>query len=222
MQSDPVEATSSPTRAVGRLLFSMGCHAGLSVSDVSLGLSGSIDAALEPDWAQQLAGVGDLLVGNTGYGYGDTDIVAASEKLMTYFAQRLDGSLTIGDALHLAKQRYSADVPLVTPYDEKVLQEVVMYGLPMYRVDTTPTPPPARPAGVTPAGAPGGLTDRAVLGRPARRCRRQPRDRRPRADPDRRGARSGASPNRPPTCWRTPAVSSRPSTGRSSRSTPSR
>ena len=33
----------------------------------------------------------------------------------------------------------------------------MIYGLPMYRVDTTPTPPPARPAGVTPTGAPGGL-----------------------------------------------------------------
>jgi len=156
VQSDPVEATSLTDQGGGRLLFSMGCHAGLSVSDVSLGLSNSVDAALEPDWAQQLAGVGDLLVGNTGYGYGDTDTVAASEKLMTYFAQRLDGSLTIGDALHLAKQRYSADVALVTPYDEKVLQEVVMYGLPMYRISTTAPPPPARPAPATLSVGPGG------------------------------------------------------------------
>ena len=157
MTSDPVDATDLADVGGRRLLFSMGCHAGLSVSDVTLGLESNPDDALKPDWAQQLAANGDLLVGNTGYGYGDTDIIAASEKLMTFFAQRLDGSVTIGDALQLAKQRYSADLPVLTPYDEKVLQQVVMYGLPMYRLGTASGPPRDRPDGVVPTGVPGGL-----------------------------------------------------------------
>ncbi|MCU1390462.1 MAG: hypothetical protein JWL72_3800 [Ilumatobacteraceae bacterium] len=154
--SDPVRTTDLTDDGGLRMLFSMGCHAGLSVSDVSLGVN-SADESLKPDWASALAANGDLLVGNTGYGYGDTDTVAASEKLMTFFAQRLDGSVTIGDALQLSKERYSADLPVLTPYDEKVLQEVVMYGLPMYRLSGTATPPRDRPDGVDPQGAVGGL-----------------------------------------------------------------
>ena len=49
------------------LIFSMGCHSGLSVSDITIG-------ATTDDWAQTLSDAGSLYVGNTGYGYGDTKI----------------------------------------------------------------------------------------------------------------------------------------------------
>ena len=180
IQSDPVQATDLTNQGGRRLLFSMGCHAGLSVSDVSVGVAQS-DAAMLPDWAQQLATNGDLLVGNTGYGYGDTDVIAASEKLMTYFAQRLDGSVSIGDAMQLAKQRYSSDLPVITPYDEKVLQQVVMYGLPMYRVRSTPGPLPDRPDGVTPGRCARRPADHTVRCRTGHRERCRPQHARPRA-----------------------------------------
>ena len=48
VQSDPVDANDLTDQGGRRLLFSMGCHAGLSVSDVSLGLTGSIDADWHP------------------------------------------------------------------------------------------------------------------------------------------------------------------------------
>jgi CSLREA domain-containing protein len=110
------------------LIFSMGCHAGLSVSDLEIG------SALNKDWAQVLSGKGAELVGNTGYGYGDSELVLYSERLMALFAQSLDGSLTIGEALALAKRQYAATQQVWSPYDAKALQQAVTYGLPMYRV----------------------------------------------------------------------------------------
>ena len=41
------------------------------------------------DWPQAFADQGaGVYVANTGYGYGDTEIVAYSEKLMALFAER--------------------------------------------------------------------------------------------------------------------------------------
>ena len=45
-------------------------------------------------------------IANTGYGLGDTTEVAYSERLDALFARKLDGSLTLGQALALAKQDY--------------------------------------------------------------------------------------------------------------------
>ncbi len=123
----------------GSIVFSMGCHAGLSASDVLVGVS-------DPraiDWAQELSARGAAFVANTGFGYGDTDVVALSERLMTLFAGNLDGTMTIGDAMAFAKQRYASDLVAYGVYDEKVVQEVVFYGLPMFRVGDPALPPPA-------------------------------------------------------------------------------
>ncbi len=75
-----------------RLLFSMGCHAGLSVSDVSVGSTN--------DWAQAITGAnqGGLFAGNTGYGLGDDQTVSLSERLMALYAQELDGTASTGRA----------------------------------------------------------------------------------------------------------------------------
>ena len=111
-----------------RLLFSMGCHSGLSVSDVSVGT--------ELDWPQAVTGTreGRLYEGNTGYGYGDTDAVALGERLMALYAQALNGADNVGQALMLAKQQYAATTAVLNPFDEKVLQESVFYGLPFYKL----------------------------------------------------------------------------------------
>ena len=45
--------------------------------------------------------------------------------------------MSAGDALELAKQEYFfATEGLYGPYDEKVLESTVFYGLPMYRIGT--------------------------------------------------------------------------------------
>jgi hypothetical protein len=125
----------SDDRFANGLFLSMGCHGGLSVSDIELGVSPD-----SVDWAQSFSGRGAQWIANTGFGYGDTDLVAYSERLMALFAKELavDGSLTTGQALSLAKRDYAKTTQLWSPYDEKALQEVVHYGLPMYRIAAAP------------------------------------------------------------------------------------
>ena len=82
----------------GRLLFSMGCHAGLDVDDAEVDASVGTKTPID-DWAKTFADAGALWVANTGYGYADTDTIAYSAKLMADFAANLNGTLTIGEAL---------------------------------------------------------------------------------------------------------------------------
>jgi predicted outer membrane repeat protein len=116
------------------VIFSMGCHGGLSVSDITVG-------TLSSDWAQTFGAQGAAaFAGNTGYGYGDTEVVAFSEELMRLFAARLSQAPTIGAAMTAAKQRYISDLAVVSPFEEKVTSQVVFYGLPMYRITGTSAP----------------------------------------------------------------------------------
>ncbi len=140
---------SAPTT---RLLFSMGCHAGLSVAGAS-------------DFAQAIVGTGAMFVGVTTYGFGNTVGAALDERLLASFAGNLDGQvitgvgpMSVGEALVQAKQDYWSGQGLYGPYDEKVLQSTVFYGLPMYHVEPTTGPianPPTRQA--APPLAPGSV-----------------------------------------------------------------
>jgi hypothetical protein len=119
----------------GRLLFSMGCHSGLDVDDAEVAASGV--ATPVDDWAKAFADAGALWVGNTGYGYADTDTIAYSARLMADFAADLGGPLSVGEALTEAKQQYAAGNALLSPYDLKALMESTFFGLPMYRLNQT-------------------------------------------------------------------------------------
>ena len=141
----------------GRFVFTMGCHAGLSVSDIIVGASDSRHL----DWAQVYGAGGALFAGNTGFGYGDTTGVAYSEKLMALLAKRLDGSLSAGDALTFAKNDFKASLGPIDVYDEKVISETTFYGLPMYRVGPAAALPPVpapRPTAPDPTVGGGVLT----------------------------------------------------------------
>jgi hypothetical protein len=128
---------------LGRAVFTMGCHSGLNVPDVIVAAPSPAQAASLQDWAQAYGQGGTAAyVGNTGYGYGDTLTSAYSERLMTLFAERLDGSMTAGEAMMFAKQEYFAGLGTYGEYDLKVISESVYYGLPMYRVDTGVAGPP--------------------------------------------------------------------------------
>jgi streptogramin lyase len=156
-QADLLEAEDA-TPAARSVLFTMGCHAGLNVPDIAVSAPGPGDQKRLGDWAQLAAGRSALFTGNTGFGYGDTDVVAYSERLMTHYAQGLTNStvdadpgvdVTAGQALMFAKQQYFGDLGVVGVYDAKVLQQTVFYGLPTYRIGadggeaaaTLPAPP---------------------------------------------------------------------------------
>ena len=124
------------------LVFSMGCHSGLSVPDeqaVTLPADSAVDPAL--DLPQALMRQGGVYAGSTGYGYGDTVGIAGTEALIGDFARQLVGSAaagvtpaaSVGEALAQAKQVYVGALSAVTPYEQKSCAEFVMYGMPQYR-----------------------------------------------------------------------------------------
>jgi uncharacterized protein YjbI with pentapeptide repeats len=162
------DVVTNPSRLFGRIIFSMGCHSGLSVPDGYLtGSATTADATPNPapapgdtaattaararrlDWAEAFANDGAIYVGNTGFGFGDTNTVAFSEALMSNFAGQLNGVLPVGQSLTEAKNRYFADTQLAfSDYDAKVTQQTVLYGLPFWGVGT-PATAPTPPAPVT-------------------------------------------------------------------------
>ena len=87
--------------------------------------------------AQQKA----VLIGGTGYQYGDTDFLEYSERLYLDIARRLHeetGStapIAIGKALVLAKQDYLAGLTTLSGIDQKAMLEATLYGLPMMGFD---------------------------------------------------------------------------------------
>ena len=126
---DRVYATevTATTAYQGSLVFSVGCHSGLNVPDEA---APSVETGT--DWPQAFLRQGATFIGNTGYGYGDRDLLAYSERLMLAFVRELgynDGSLpTVGQALMRAKQRYVNDTAVgsLSNYDEKVVGELTL------------------------------------------------------------------------------------------------
>ena len=129
------QITSMPDY-LGTLVFSVGCHSGLNVPD---GEAASVLTGT--DWAQSFLRQQAMFIGNTGFGYGDSDLVAYSEQLMVNFVDALgdwsEGPQTVGDALIQAKQLYynSLAAGTFSNYDEKVMSEMTLYGLPMARIN---------------------------------------------------------------------------------------
>ncbi|MFM2072988.1 MAG: hypothetical protein RLZZ623_3252, partial [Actinomycetota bacterium] len=142
----------------GSIMFSAGCHGGMSVPDAyatnngTYPLLGGSTAGIAADWAQALSNRGaNVWIANTGFGYGSVGDVALSERLMALYAKYLVDPTTAGagDALVKAKQEYFATQGVYGSYDEKSLQQVVFYGIPSFHFDPTA----AIPRGVAAAGS---------------------------------------------------------------------
>ncbi|MGD9099738.1 MAG: C25 family cysteine peptidase, partial [Anaerolineae bacterium] len=128
--SDIVNATADHARTV---FYTLGCHSGLNVPPTN---------PYEPlDTAQALIQQQANYVANTGYGWGYVTSVGLSEQLMLDFGKRLvyGQSATVGQALAGAKQEYYLNEGHFGYYDEKILIESTLYGLPMYRYNTPTT-----------------------------------------------------------------------------------
>jgi hypothetical protein len=92
-------------------------------------------------------------IGNTGYGYGDTDVIGYSERLSLLFTNAIGLEIKnksgyigmpVGQALARAKRQYlkTSGGNSFSVYDEKVLDGWTLYGLPFLRVKVPrPTPP---------------------------------------------------------------------------------
>ena len=93
-----------------------------------------------------------MFAGNTGFGYGDSEMVALSESLTAQFATEIAENGSIGQAWVDAKQRTLADVHMLDAYQEKVIQQFVFYGLPMFHVGKSN--PPVTGSAPTPVSGP--------------------------------------------------------------------
>ncbi|RKZ82536.1 MAG: hypothetical protein DRR19_20505 [Candidatus Parabeggiatoa sp. nov. 1] len=127
LYADDFSGTS--TDFAGTLFYTLGCHAGQNVPD-------------ELDLPESLAILRANYIANTGYGWGYTGGIGLSEELMWNLTNELlQPKMTLGKALINAKQQYFADNPAFGPYDEKIMTESTLYGLPMYQVQSSATPP---------------------------------------------------------------------------------
>ncbi|MEP7190041.1 MAG: hypothetical protein ABI901_12690, partial [Roseiflexaceae bacterium] len=130
------------------LLYSVGCHSGLNV--LTDAINGGAPARYSADFPQAVLKQGGNWIGNTGYGYGDSDLIGYSERLALLFTKQIGRDVrngesyigaTIGDSLARAKRRYvlSNGPGGFSVYDEKIIEEMTLYGLPFIRVKV-PTP----------------------------------------------------------------------------------
>jgi hypothetical protein len=162
-QNDAYSTSNLPANADalldGRVLFTVGCHAGGNLPD-------SFYGTLTKDWPQVLGNVGGY-IGNTGYGVADDSALALSERLMADYARWIgttaDGApVTAGQALTRAKHTYLDGLGLQLGYDEKVLMQATYYGLPMWKFAAPTRPGPTGTALTWTSGTNNGLTTRTA------------------------------------------------------------
>ncbi len=127
----PIDIQNGLFDSEGSLVYSVGCHSGLCIPDEQSLPNYALD------FCQVLAGKGMTYIGNTGYGFGDDGSIGYSEWLSVLFIRNLRQGTTVGEALIEAKRAYyaTAGSHSFSPYDEKVMTQVTLYGLPMYRYE---------------------------------------------------------------------------------------
>ena len=116
------EIVAAPANLAGKLVYSVGCHAGLNDPAV-------LD--LPQAYMQRKA----TYIGNTGFGWGGGGVVY-SEALMRNLTRELlrDLKAEIGPSLSAAKLKYYSRAQVFGPYDAKILMQTTLYGLPMTEV----------------------------------------------------------------------------------------
>ncbi|MCK4734397.1 MAG: hypothetical protein KAT65_18220, partial [Methanophagales archaeon] len=106
----------------GSIIYTMGCHAGLSIPDVK-------------DLPQTFLSHGTIAyIAPTGYGLGGVITVAGHEKLLKYLTKRIARGEEIGFALMNAKNDYYLDNFNQDTLDDKVMKSLTLYGFSMYAV----------------------------------------------------------------------------------------
>jgi hypothetical protein len=114
---------NSPDIHARAVFWSPGCHSGQNLIGID-------------DLPQALGQKRATYIASTGYGFGLLHGLGYGEILMGNLARGMlaGASTTPGRALMEAKQGYFAAAPNPDAYDEKVVFESTLYGLPMYQV----------------------------------------------------------------------------------------
>jgi uncharacterized delta-60 repeat protein len=158
---DVLSTADLPADLKNGVMLTLGCHAGLNLSDTYIANPNAGEQAALLDWSEAVLRNGGVFQGPTGYGIGDTQVLAYSGRLLGLYAQKLDGASSVGQALMFAKQQYF-QLGVASVYDAKAIEEATLYGLPMYRLGLgpsvvapsvlpalSPTPPSQTLTGVT-------------------------------------------------------------------------
>ncbi|HUR51352.1 MAG TPA: choice-of-anchor D domain-containing protein [Mycobacteriales bacterium] len=131
-----------------RIVLTVGCHSALDVPDGWLpnGTDPSVLLRAQ-DWAQRYGEKGvAVMIGNLGFGYADTNVVAFSALEQQLLAEAMAKHFDLGTSLVQAQQEYLQRLVSLSPYDIKSLQQMVLWGLPQYRTTSAPAAqPPAWP-----------------------------------------------------------------------------
>jgi hypothetical protein len=109
----------------GSIVYTMSCHSGLNVPPADK--NDLVEAYISKKVLAYVA--------PTGYGIGSEISVAGHEKLLYYFTKYLCEGKDVGTAVMSAKHDYYALEFDFDHIDSKVASTMIVYGLPMYRVN---------------------------------------------------------------------------------------
>ena len=107
------------------IVYSIGCHSGLN-------------NPLGSDLAQVYNTAGYHYIGNSGYGWGAGGRIVLSELMAQYYTEALikNEANDVGSALVYTKREYFTQHSRLSRYDQKVMQQWILYGLPQFGVET--------------------------------------------------------------------------------------
>jgi hypothetical protein len=136
--ADELDPTGAHPHALeDTVVLSAGCHSGYNIVDAA-----GVPNVTNPfDWTQRMAEQHAVLIGGTGYQYGDSDFLEYSERLYLDVSRRLhevtagNAPVAVGTALVQAKQDYLSGLSTVSGIDQKAMLEATLYGLPMTGFD---------------------------------------------------------------------------------------
>jgi CSLREA domain-containing protein len=134
-------ADIADARFEGTVWLTIGCHSGYNIIDAD-----AIQPVVTTAFPEAILRKGGFLYGGTGYQFGDDEILANTELLLTNvmneWRYRQDASFTLyaggqvplGKALSNARNSYFNGLRSVRDIDRKVADVATFYGLPFYRV----------------------------------------------------------------------------------------
>jgi len=119
----------NPTELLDTVLYSSGCHSGLPVP---LADPNPLDLPEEMAEKKVMA-----FIGNTGYGWGMRYGQGLTEQLLRNVTSEIleVGSISVGQALSQAKRSYYLDEKRYDVFDEKVMHELTLFGIPNTHVE---------------------------------------------------------------------------------------
>jgi predicted outer membrane repeat protein len=143
---DAERLDSKQTFFKNALIYSIGCHSGLSATDTAFsGQNAALLKLLQADFAAGIVGQGGTWIGNTGFAYADPQANGYSSRLARLFTEQIGrralvagayAGAPIGESLARAKQQYLSTIGPggFSVTDEKTIVQMTLYGLPFMRV----------------------------------------------------------------------------------------